>query len=154
MYCLKLYLLCLIIIVLRATGKINLLLLTVLPSWNKVITYFASKNIFRVYHIMNNCTPKKWFTRHETDRFPNNHCQECVRAYLSIHDWFFFVARRVQILVHAHIICITVREHRIICCQIFCNLLLKSAFERTFNVMQLILVKINSHIKWKYLIQK
>jgi hypothetical protein len=57
---------------------------------------------------------------------------------------------RVQILGHAHILCITVRENRIICCQIFCDLLLKSAFERIFNVMQLILVK----IKWKYLIQK
>jgi hypothetical protein len=33
-------------------------------------------------------------------------------------------------------------------------LLLKSAFERIFNVMQLILVKIKWHIKWKYLIQK
>jgi hypothetical protein len=38
--------------------------------------------------------------------------------------------------------------------QIFCDLLLKSAFERIFNVMQLILVKIKWHIKWKYLIQK
>jgi hypothetical protein len=57
---------------------------------------------------------------------------------------------RVQILCHAHIICITVLENRIICCQIFCDLLLKSAFEQIFNVMQLILVK----IKWKYLIQK
>ena len=36
---------------------------------------------------------------------------------------------RVQILGHAHIICITAG-------------LLKSAFERIFNVMQLILVKI------------
>jgi hypothetical protein len=61
---------------------------------------------------------------------------------------------RVQILGHAHIICITVRENRIICCQIFCDLLLKSAFERNFNVMQLILVKIKWHIKWKYSIQK
>jgi hypothetical protein len=59
----------------------------------------------------------------------------------------------VQILVHAHIICITVRENRIICCQIFCDLLLRSAFERN-NVMQLILVKSKWHIKWKYLIQK
>jgi hypothetical protein len=33
---------------------------------------------------------KKWFTRHETDRFLNNHCQECVRAYLSIHDCLSF----------------------------------------------------------------
>jgi hypothetical protein len=44
---------------------------------------------------------------------------------------------------------ITVRENRIICCQIFCDLLLKSAIERIFNVMQLILVKIKWHIKWK-----
>jgi hypothetical protein len=28
----------------------------------------------------NNCK-KNWFTRHETDGFLNNHCQECVRAY-------------------------------------------------------------------------
>jgi hypothetical protein len=62
--------------------------------------------------------------------------------------------KRVQILGHTHIICITVRENRIICCQIFCYLLLKSAFEWIFNVMQLILVKIKWHIKWKYLIQK
>ena len=61
---------------------------------------------------------------------------------------------RVKILGHAHIICITVRENRIICCQIFCDLLLKSAFERIFNVMQLILFKIKWHIKGKYLIKK
>ena len=61
---------------------------------------------------------------------------------------------RVQILGHAHIICITVREDRIICCQIFCDLLLESTFERICNVMQLILVKLKWHIKWKYLIQK
>ena len=61
-----------------------------------------------------------------------------------------YLSERVQILGHAHIICITVLENRIICCQLFCILLLKSAFERIFNVMQLILVK----IKWKYLIQK
>ena len=61
--------------------------------------------------------------------------------------------KRVQILCHAHIICITVLENRIICCQIFCNLLLKSAFEWIFNVIQLILVKNKWHIKWKYLIQ-
>jgi cellobiose-specific phosphotransferase system component IIC len=61
---------------------------------------------------------------------------------------------RVQILCHAHIIGITVLENKIIYCQIFCDLLLKSVFERIFNVMQLILVKIKWHIKWKYLIQK
>ena len=77
-----------------------------------------------------------------------------------IYIFFFFInwtvcmsdnlPERVQILGHMHIICITVRENIIICCQIFCDLFLKSAFERIFNVMQLILVK----IKWKYLIQK
>ena len=61
---------------------------------------------------------------------------------------------RVRILCHVHIICITVLEHTIICCQIFCDLLLKYVFERIVNVMQLILVKIKWHIKWKYLIQK
>ena len=61
---------------------------------------------------------------------------------------------RVQILGQAHSICITVRENRIICCQIFCDLLLKSVFEGIFNVMQLILIKIKWHIKWKYLIKK
>ena len=50
----------------------------------------ASKNIFRVYHIRIVAPKKKWFTRHETDKFLNNHCQECVRAYLSIHDCLSF----------------------------------------------------------------
>ena len=50
---------------------------------------------------------------------------------------------RVQILGHAHIICITVVDNRIICCQIFCDLLINSAFVRIFNVMQLILVKLS-----------
>jgi hypothetical protein len=61
---------------------------------------------------------------------------------------------RVKILCPAHIICITVLENRIICCQVLCDLLLKFAFEQIFNVMHLILVKIKWHIKWKYLIQK
>jgi hypothetical protein len=34
---------------------------------------------------------KTFFTGHETDRFLNNHCQECVRAYLSIHDCLSFL---------------------------------------------------------------
>ena len=33
------------------------------------------------------------FTRHETDRFLNNHCQECVCSYLSIHDCYIFSSR-------------------------------------------------------------
>jgi hypothetical protein len=75
-------------------------------------------------------------------------------ACLPQHPWLLIFSSRdhdrqssdqnvsVQILSHA--------ENRIICCQIFSDLPLKSAFERIFNVMQLILVK----IKWKYLIQK
>jgi hypothetical protein len=55
---------------------------------------------------------------------------------------------RVQIFGHAHILCITVRENKIICCQIIiCDLLLKSAFERIFNIMQLILVIITPYIR-------
>ena len=50
----------------------------------------ASKNIFRMYHIIIIAQKKKWFTRHETDRILNNHCQECVCAYLSIHDCLSF----------------------------------------------------------------
>ena len=38
----------------------------------------------------NNCKIKIG-SRHETDRFLNNHCQECVRAYLSIHDYLSFL---------------------------------------------------------------
>ena len=87
----------------------------------------------------------------------------CNYSYV-VHTEYIFISifismsdnlpERVQILGHVHIICITVREDRIICCQIFWELLLKSAFEWIFNVMQLILVKIKWHIKWKYLIQK
>ena len=44
-----------------------------------------------VYHIRIIEEEKNWFTRHETDRFLNNHCQECVRAYLSIHDCLSFL---------------------------------------------------------------
>jgi hypothetical protein len=58
--------------------------------------------------------------------------------YISV----FHQLNIAQLLCHVHIICITVLEHRIIWCQIFYDLLLKSAFEGIFNVMQLILVKI------------
>jgi hypothetical protein len=83
--------------------------------------------------------------------------------HIYLHSTFIFInwmrmsdnlPERGQILGHAHIICITVREDRIICCQIFCDLLLKSAFERIFSAMQLMLVKIKWHIKGKYFIQK
>ena len=46
--------------------------------------------IFRMYHIRI-IAKKNWFTRHETDRFLNKHCQECVRAYFSIHDCLSFL---------------------------------------------------------------
>jgi hypothetical protein len=71
--------------------------------------------------------------------------------YIYIYIYFFInwtlrmsdnLPKRVKILGHAHILCITIWEQRIICCQIFYDLLLKSAFERIFKVMQLILVKI------------
>jgi hypothetical protein len=39
---------------------------------------------------------------------------------------------RVQILCHVHIICITVLEHRIICCQIFLRFALKICFWADF----------------------
>jgi hypothetical protein len=88
-------------------------------------------------------------------------CGTCThRIYIFVFiNWTMSdnLPERVQILGHTHIICINVLENRIICCQIFCNLLLKSTFEQIFNVMQLILVKIKWHtfcIKWKYLIQK
>ena len=48
--------------------------------------------IFRMYHIRI-IAKKNGFTRHETDVFLNNNCQECVRAYLSIHDCLSFFRR-------------------------------------------------------------
>ena len=74
-----------------------------------------------------------------------------IYIYIFFINWTLRMSdnlpERVQILGHVHIICITLRENRIICCQIY-------AFEQIFNVMQLNLVKIKWHIKWKYLIQK
>jgi hypothetical protein len=58
----------------------------------------ANKNIVRVYHIRI-IAQTKWFTRHETDRFLNNHCQECVRAYLSIRDCLSF---RHEVMIGNH----------------------------------------------------
>jgi hypothetical protein len=69
-----------------------------------------------------------------------------LQLFLCVTHGIYNLSEKVQILGHVHIICITVREGRIICCQIFCDLLLKSAFERIFNVMQLILVKIKWHL--------
>jgi hypothetical protein len=93
---------------------------------------------------------------------PNCFCNYSYVVHTE-YIYFFFInwtlrmsdnlPERIQILRHVHIICITVLENRIISCQIFCDLLLKSAFERIVNVMQLILAKIKWHIKWKYLIQ-
>ena len=41
--------------------------------------------IFRVYHIRIIAHKKIGLTRHETDRFLNNHCQEYVRASVPQH---------------------------------------------------------------------
>ena len=72
--------------------------------------------------------------------------EQCAWAIISLKEFKSWVTRISFALLYG--------KNRIICCQIFCDLLLKSAFERNFNVMQLILVKIKWHIKWKYSIQK
>ena len=62
--------------------------------------------------------------------------------------WADNLPERVQILGHAHIICITVQENIIIL--VLSNILrftLKICFWADFNVMQLILVKIKWHIR-------
>jgi hypothetical protein len=47
------------------------------------VQLMKKKYIYSVYK--NNSKKKNWFTCHETHVFLNNHCQECVRGYLSIH---------------------------------------------------------------------
>ena len=90
-------------------------------------------------------------------------CLKVILHQFWVKNFFFInwtlrmsdnLPERVQILDHAHIIGITVRENRIICGQIFCDLLLKSAFERIVYVMQLIIVTLKWHSMWKYSIQK
>ena len=53
------------------------------------VQLMKKKYIYSVYK--NNSKKNNWFTRHETHVFLNNHCQECVRAYLSIHDCLSFL---------------------------------------------------------------
>jgi hypothetical protein len=48
--------------------------------------------IFRVYHIRI-IAKKNRLTHHETDRFLNNHCQECVRAYEASMIVYLFFTR-------------------------------------------------------------
>jgi hypothetical protein len=71
-----------------------------LNSFGEIIAHAQlmkkNKNIFRVYHIRI-ITKRNWFTRHETDRLLNNHCQECVRAYLSIHDCLLFIVLTIVV---------------------------------------------------------
>jgi hypothetical protein len=108
----------------------------------------------------------QWLLRNLSVSCRVNHFFCCNYSYV-VHTEYIYIfsstwtlrmsdnlVERVKILGHAHILYITVQDNRIICCQIFCDLLLKFAFEWIFNVMQLILVKIKWHIKWKYLIQK
>ena len=76
-------------------------------AWPKIWTLSGRLSLMRTVQLMkkmsdaskNNCTHKKWFTRHETDRFLNNHCLECVRAYLSIHDCLSF---RHKVMISNH----------------------------------------------------
>jgi hypothetical protein len=62
----------------------------------------ASKIIFCVPH-KNNCTPKNGShdMKQKTDSsiFLNNNCQECVRAYLRIHDCLSF---RHEVMIGNH----------------------------------------------------
>jgi hypothetical protein len=62
----------------------------------KIKSHIKWKYLIQKFHDIsyphkNNCKKKNCFTWHETDRFFNNHCQECVRAYLSIHDCLSFL---------------------------------------------------------------
>ena len=56
-------------------------------AWPKIWTLSGILSLMRTVQLIK----KNWFTRHETDRFLNNHCLECVRAYLSIHDCLSFL---------------------------------------------------------------
>ena len=69
-----------------------------LNSFGEIIAHAQCSVDEKIYTCMyipcvphkNNCQ-KNWFTRHETDRFLNNHCQECVRAYRNIHACLSFL---------------------------------------------------------------
>jgi hypothetical protein len=43
---------------------------------------------------------KNWFTRHETDKFLNNHCQECVRNCLSFLHKIMIGNHRTKTFLH------------------------------------------------------
>jgi hypothetical protein len=70
--------------------------------------HVSSRNMFptiknlqirvHVYH-KNNCTKKKNGSHDMKDRCLNNHCQECVRAYLSIHNCLSF---RHEVMIGNH----------------------------------------------------
>jgi hypothetical protein len=72
-------------------------------TWHNIWTLSGRLSLMRNFQLMkkkiyipcvphkNNCNNKNWFTRHETDRFLNNHFQECVHAYLSINDCLSFL---------------------------------------------------------------
>jgi hypothetical protein len=84
-----------------------------------------------------------WYTREYIFFSSTEHCAWAIISSKEFKSWVTRIS-----------FAFTVRENRMICCQIFCDLLLKSAFKRIFNVMQLILAKIKWNIKWKYFIQK
>jgi hypothetical protein len=92
------------------------------------------KKIFHVYHIR--IIAHKKIGSHDmkqTDSSINIVRNVFVLTSASMLVMSNNLPERVQILGHAHILCITVRDNRIICCQIFCDLLLKSAFEQILN---------------------
>jgi hypothetical protein len=105
----------------------------------------ASKNIFRVFHIRIIAPPKNGsHDMKQTDSsiiIVRNVCvhqwlfifssrghastEQCTWAIISPKEFKSWVTRISFALLYG--------KNRIICCQIFCNLLLKSAFERNFS---------------------
>jgi hypothetical protein len=87
-----------------------------LNSFGEIITHVqlmkkmsdARKNIFCVYHIRI-IAPKKNGSRHETDRFLNNHCQELeygstfTKLFMHVSSRNMFpTIRNLQIRVHVY----------------------------------------------------
>ena len=75
--------------------------------WPKIWTLSGRLKIKYIpcvpHHIRIIVKKNNWLTWHETDRFLNNLCQECVRAYLSIHAFLSFLH---EVMIGNHRICI------------------------------------------------
>ena len=85
----------------------------------------------------------------------------CNYSYVVHTEYIFFSLRMRIISPKEFKSCVTRKSFPLLywktelsAVKYFAICFLKSAFDRIFNVMQLILVKIKWHIKWKYLIKK